>query len=70
MVLLAISDQNVQKQAQELKILKKKKKKSFNFNLKELNKQIYLAEEEKNVALGSYLKWIRARELPENSLIK
>jgi hypothetical protein len=32
--------------------------------LKELNKQIYLAEEEKNEAMGNYLKWIRARELP------
>jgi hypothetical protein len=67
---LNISDKNVEKQATDLKILKKKIKKSFNFSLKELNKQIYLAEEEKNVALGSYLKWIRARELPENQLIK
>jgi hypothetical protein len=61
LVLLAISDINVQKQATELKILKRKNKKSYNFTLKDLNKQIYIAEEEKNVALGNYLKWIRAR---------
>jgi hypothetical protein len=51
----------MQRQATDLKILKKKNKKSFNFTLKELNKQIYLAEQEQNVALGNYLKWIRAR---------
>ena len=65
-MLLAISEKNVEKQATELKILKKKNKKSFNFTLKDLNKQIYIAEEEKNFALGNYLKWIRARELPQN----
>lgn len=70
MVLLAISEKNVEKQATELKILKKKNKKSFNFTLKDLNKQIYIAEEEKNFALGNYLKWIRARELPQNKEIK
>jgi hypothetical protein len=45
MVLLSISDLNVEKEATELKMLKKKKKKSFNFTPKELNRQIYIAEE-------------------------
>lgn len=70
LVLIHISHGNMEKQATLLKILKKKAKKSFGFTLKELNKQIYLAEQEKNVALGNYLKWIRARELPSNRAIK
>jgi len=56
----------VLRQAAELKILKKKKKKSFAFDLTELNRQIYLAEEEKNTWMCNYLKWIRARMMPGN----
>ena len=52
-----------------MKILKRKQKKSFGFDLKTINREIYLAEESKNIHLGNYLKWIRARLMPENKKI-
>ena len=69
MVLIKISDEEVYNQAQELKILKRKQKKSFGFDLKTINREIYLAEESKNNHLCDYLKWIRARLKPENQKI-
>ena len=69
LVLLRIGKKEVVEQASELKILKKKEKDSYKMTLREVNKQIYIAEEEKHIALCNYLKWIRARMLPENKLI-
>jgi hypothetical protein len=43
LVLISIDQAEVLHQATELKILKKKNKKSFKFDLKLLNQQIYLA---------------------------
>ena len=43
LVLLKISDDVVPEQAQELQILKRKTKKSFGFDLKTINREIYLA---------------------------
>lgn len=44
LVLVAIAQEEVYNQAEELKILKRKNKKSFGFDLKTLNREIYLAE--------------------------
>lgn len=68
-MLLKISDDVVPEQAQQLQILKRKTKKSFGFDLKTINKEIYLAEERKDVHLCDYLKWIRARLKPVNKKI-
>ncbi|MCB0369490.1 MAG: hypothetical protein KDD45_08580 [Bdellovibrionales bacterium] len=64
LVLIKVSDDEVINQAQELKMLKRKQKKSFGFDLKTINREIYLAEEGKNIYLCNYLKWIRARLMP------
>lgn len=44
LVLIKISQEEVYNQAESLKILKRKKKKSFGFDLKTINREIYLAE--------------------------
>ena len=44
LVLIKISDEEVYNQAEVLKILKRKQKKSFGFDLKTINREIYLAE--------------------------
>jgi hypothetical protein len=69
LVLLKISDDVVPEQAQELQILKRKTKKSFGFDLKTINREIYLAEEKKDTHLCNYLQWIRARLKPVNKKI-
>lgn len=56
-------------QAEALKILKRKSKNSFGFDEVSINREIYLAEEGKNEHLCNYLKWIRARLMPENRKI-
>lgn len=65
-LLIKISDRIVREMAHELKILKKKNKKSFQLSLKDINTLIYTTDKKTNPSVYSYLCFLRARMLPHN----
>lgn len=67
--LLKMSDQVVEDMAHNLKILKKKDKKSFKMGLKEINSLIYTMGEEQTSSAYDYLCFIRSRLYPKNKEI-
>ena len=67
--LLKIKDHVVDDQAEELRILKKKDKKSFRFQLKDLNHLILGTNQDPNNHFYNYLCYMKARYRPENKKI-
>ncbi len=52
--------------AHELKILKKKNKRSYQLRLKDINKMIYLTDPENSQQVHDYLCFLRARMVGKN----
>ena len=53
----------------QMKILKKKTKRSYSIKLKDINTVIYNTTPDSNNHFYNYLCWIRARYNPENKMI-
>ena len=66
---LKMSDQVVQDMAHELKILKKKDKRSFKLELKDINEVIYAMSGSQATNAYKYMCYIRSRMYPSNKEI-
>jgi hypothetical protein len=64
--LLKLSNNIVYDMAHELKILKIKNKRSFQFRLREINTMIYTTDKDSNPHTYNYLCFLRARMTPGN----